>query len=53
MDRQSILKRFEEELQESHQNFLEGKGIPWEQLNWDMPMHIAESRTEYRVEREA
>jgi len=53
MDRQSILRKFEEELRESHQNFLEGKGIPWEELDWGMPTHVAESRAEYRVQQES
>ena len=54
MDKQSILKKLKEELEESHQNYLDGKGIPWEDLDWGMPraMTIAESGTEYHVQRE-
>ena len=53
MDRKSILKRFEAELRESHQNYLEGKGIPLEEFDWGLPPHIAESKTEYRIQNEA
>jgi len=52
MNRQAILRKFEEELRESHQNFQEGKGIPWEELDWGMPMYVAESKSEYRVQQE-
>jgi len=53
MDRKSILKRFIEELEESHQNYLDGKCKPIEELDWSIPWHIAEPRSEYRVESEA
>ena len=52
MDRKAILKKFEDELRESHKNFLEGKCIPLEEFDWGLPAHIAESRTEYRVDDE-
>ena len=48
MDRQAILKKFEDELRESHQNFLEGKCIPIEEFDWEHPFHVAVSENEYR-----
>jgi len=53
MDRKSILKKFEDELRESHQNYLEGKCIPWEEFDWGLPLHIAEPKSEYRIQNEA
>jgi len=53
MDRKSILKKFEDELRESHQNYLDGKGIPWKEFDWGLPMRIAETRAEYRIQNEA
>ena len=47
MDREAILKKFEEELRESHQNFLDGKGIPLEEFDWGLPLHISELKTEH------
>jgi len=53
MDRKSILKKFEAELRESHQNYLDGKCIPLEEFDWGLPPHIAEPRSEYRIQNEA
>jgi len=53
MNRKVILNKFVEELRESHQNYLDGKCKPIEQLDWSIPWRIAESRSEYRVEAEA
>jgi len=50
MNRKDILNKFVEELIESHQNYLDGKCKPIEQLDWSIPWRIAESRSEYRAE---
>ena len=43
MTKNAILKKFKEELKESHQNFLDGKCKPWENFDWGKPMRIAEA----------
>jgi len=53
MDRKSLLKKFEEELRESHQNYLDGKGIPWKEFDWGLPPYVAEPRGEYRLTNDA
>jgi len=53
MDRHAILRRFEDELRETRKNYEEGKLIPLEEFDWGMPMHLAESKAEYRVTNEA
>jgi len=50
MDRKAILKRFEEELRESHQNFLEGKCIPLEEFDWGLPLYIEKATNEYQTQ---
>jgi len=47
MDRKSILKRFEEELQESHDAYLRGDYIPFEQFNWNKQLLVREPRAQY------
>jgi len=52
MDRKALIKQLEAEFEESHRNFLERKTIPLEKFDWGIPMHVAESRAEYRVKNE-
>jgi len=53
MNREALIRQLEAEFEESRKNFKEGKGIPLEEFDWGLPMHIAEQRTEYRVQSEA
>ena len=53
MDNKALIKKLESELRQARQNFKDGKGIPLEEFDWGMPMHVAESKTEYRVQNEA
>ena len=46
MTRNTILKKFKEELRESHQDYLDGKCLPWEQFDWGMPFRVAEAAGE-------
>ena len=48
MDRKSILKRFEDELRESHENYLQGNYIPFEKFKWDKHLVVREPRAKYR-----
>lgn len=43
MDRKSILRKFEDELRQAHQNFLDGKGIPLEKFDWGESLIVRES----------
>ena len=53
MDRSTLIKRFEEEVRQARKNFIEGKSIPLEAFDWNLPRHISEARSEYRVDTEA
>ena len=53
MDKKSLLNRFKEELRESHQNYLKGKTIPWEDFDWGKALTIKDSHSEYRVDNQA
>ena len=53
MDRKALIKKLESELRQAHQDYLDGKGIPLEEFDWGLPLQIAESQTEYRVQNEA
>ena len=53
MDQKALIKKLEAELRQARQNFKDGKGIPLEEFDWGMPLHVAESKTEYRVQNEA
>ena len=53
MNKKALIKQLEADFEESRKNFKEGKGIPLEEFDWGIPMHVAESRSEYRVQNEA
>ena len=50
MSKVQLIEQLKSELRQAHQDFLDGKCIPLEEFDWGLPMHIAESRTEYRVQ---
>ena len=53
MENARLIEQFKSELRQALKNFEDGKGIPLEEFDWGLPMHVAESRTEYRVQNEA
>jgi len=54
MTREALIKKLESELRQTHQNYLDGKGIPLEEFDWGLPpLYVAEPRAEYRVDNEA
>jgi len=54
MTREALIKKFEAELRQAHQNYIDGKSIPLEEFDWGLPPHIvAEPKGEYRVSNEA
>jgi len=53
MDRKALIAKLELELRQAFKNFEEGKSIPLEEFDWGLPWHVAESRTEYRIQDEA
>ena len=48
MDRKALIRRLEAELREGRKNYHEGKTIPLEEFDWDLPF-TAEPGAEYRV----
>jgi len=53
MTREALIKKLESELRQAHQDYLDGKCIPIEELDWGLPLHIAERGDEYRASPEA
>ena len=52
MDRQALIKKFEDEVRQARKNFIEGKSIPLEEFDWGLPPRISEAKSEYRVDAE-
>lgn len=53
MERIALIQKFELELRQAFKDFEEGKSIPLEEFDWGLPLHIAEPKSEYRVQNEA
>ena len=53
LDNNRIIEQLKSELRQALKDFKDGKGIPLEEFDWGLPMHVAESKTEYRVQNEA
>ena len=50
MDRSALIKKLESELRQAHQDYLDGKCIPVEDLDWSLPFYVSERRgDEYRA----
>jgi len=54
MNKKALIRQLEADFEESRRNFKEGKGIPLEDFDWGLPLHIiAESSgIQYRVDDE-
>ena len=50
MDNKTLIKKLESELRQARQNFKDGKGIPLEEFDWGMPLHVAKSKAECRIQ---
>jgi len=53
MENKRLVEQLKSELRQALKNYREGKYIPLEEFDWGLPMHVAESRSEYRVQNEA
>jgi len=53
MENRRLIEQLKSELRQALKNYREGKGIPLEEFDWGLPMHVAESKSEYRVQNEA
>jgi len=49
MDRKSLLEQFEFELRQGVIDYEQGNTIALKDLDWEPPLHIAESSGEYRA----
>ena len=44
MNRKALIRQLEADFEESRKNFKEGKGIPLEEFDWGLPLHVAEPK---------
>jgi len=52
MDRKALIKKLESELRQAHQDYLDGKCIPIEDLDWGLPMYITEPKSKHNMHNE-
>ena len=53
MDKNALIKKLESELRQAHQDYLDGKCIPIEELDWGIHLHITEPTVEKCVQNNA
>ena len=53
MEKTRLIEQLKSELRQALEDFEAGKGIPLDEFDWGMPLHVAEFRGEYRVSHEA
>jgi len=48
-----LIEQLKSELRQAMKDFEDGKGIPLDEFDWGLPMHVADSGGDYRISHEA
>jgi len=47
--KEQLIEQLKAELRQAKADFKAGKGIPLKDFDWGLPMHVAESHSEYHA----